>query len=143
MARLPRELEALAGVVDLPGVFDALAGGGFPHDLDVFAGAGERVVEDPAMPRGNGFIRDPEPQEEPSAGHVLERGGLDPERHRAPPVDVIDGGAELQRPRAGGHAGKEHHRVGAVGFPFPEGAEPRGLDQGSELHDPGGGVVGR
>ena len=72
MARLPRKLKALAGVVNLALVLDPLAGGDFAHDLDIFARSFQRPVEDAAVPAGDRLVGDAETEQQPAAGKILQ-----------------------------------------------------------------------
>ena len=97
MTRLPRQLKALAGLIDLALVFDPFAGGDFAHDVDIFTRAPQRPVEYAIVPCGNGLVGDAEAEQQPSTREILQRRRLNPERDRAAAIDVINRGPELER----------------------------------------------
>jgi len=141
MLRLPGKLEALARVVNLAFILDALAGGDLADNLDVFADAAQRPVEDAAVPGRDGLVCYAQAQDQPSVRKVLQRRGLNAHRDGAAPVDVIDGGPDLQRSRARGHAGDHHQRVRAVRLALPERVETGVLDQRRQLQQAVGRIV--
>ena len=61
MARLPGKLKSFAGLINLAFIFDPLAGGNFADDVDIFARALERPVEDSTMPPAMLLFATPSP----------------------------------------------------------------------------------
>src|SRR5215469_5547798 len=124
MRWFPRKLEALPCRIDLPLIFDSLAGAGLAHDFHELANASKRPVERSSVPLGDGCVRDSQSQEQSSRGKILQSGGLNAESDGASAIDVINGSAEFEALGPRRNRGKQDHRIGAIGFTFPNGAKP-------------------
>src|SRR6266446_2747807 len=123
MARLPRQLKALAGLVNFSLVFDPLSRSDFPHDVDIFASALQRSIEDATMPTGDTLIGDAEAQKQSSSGKILQGCRLDTQRHRAAAVYMVDSRTQFDFLRPARDRRKHHDGIRAIRLPFPKGSK--------------------
>src|SRR6266511_3103074 len=143
MARFPRELKTLAGLINLAVVLDALAGGDFADNLNILARALQWPIEHAAMPTGDGLVCHTKSQQQAPAGKILQRRGLNSQRHRAASVDMVDRRAELDGFCPARNRRKHDHWVRAVGFAFPKCAKSHLFGQHDQARHIGRRIVRR
>jgi len=136
VVRVEAQLEG-AGAVVLPRRLHLLPGVRPAHDVEVFPHPADGLVVRGTVPRGQGGVGAPDPQDEAAAGQLVEGGGQVRRGDGAAGEDVIHRRAQLDAAGAGRDGREDHHRVAAVGLPLPDPPEPLLLRHGGRLQDPG------
>ncbi|GAA3307570.1 hypothetical protein GCM10020295_66880 [Streptomyces cinereospinus] len=132
--RVDGELDRLAGAAGqrerpvLAVVGEALAGHRLAHDLDVFAGAGQRLVERDAVPAlGDLRAGDAEAEAEPAAGQRVQGGGGHRGHRGLTGRDLEDGRTDVDAFGLRGDPAEHGGGVGAVRLGGPADGVPEAV----------------
>ena len=109
-------------------------------DLDVLAGARQRLVRRPAVPALDHLrTRDAQAQDEPAVGQVVQGDRRHGRRCRGARCELHHRGAELDALGPGGQIGERGQRVGAPRLGGPDRGEAELLGRHRAFHPVGGG----